>query len=123
MSHYVSIQFCSPVGASPVGLDASGGLVVTGGDAGESEPTVVTFVGDLVGEGAGRIVGSLRGCRGAGVIRAGLERSPNVADALRPVVKGSGAVLRGGMMEAREVRPGRGERTPIGGIALGMPPI
>ena len=74
-------------------------VAVWGGDAG---PTVVTFVGNLVGETVGCFGGSRRDWSGAGVILAGLARSPR-AVVLRPVENGSGAILRGGILEAGEV--------------------
>lgn len=103
-------------------MDVSGGLVVSLGAGGERGPTVVTLVGDLVGEGLGPVDGSRTVWRGAGVIRAGLFPKV-VGDTLRPVANGSGAILRGGMLDAGDVRVGNGERMPIGGSALGRDPI
>lgn len=117
-------QLSSPTGGSPEpSVDVSGGLVVSlGGGGGERGPTVVTLVGDLVGEGLGPVEGSRMVWRGAGVIRAGLFPKV-VGDTLRPVAKGSGATLRGGILDAGDVRVGNGERMPIGGSALGKNPI
>ena len=77
-------------GDASVGLAGDGdalGSLAPGGDTGESGPTVLIPPG-LVEDILSLVGGKLRG---AGVILAGVE-SP--AAEVRPVVKGSGAILR-----------------------------
>ena len=64
------------------------GSLAPGGNTGESGPMVLTPPGDLVEDRLSRGGGKLRG---AGVILAGL---PSPVVPVRPVVKGSGAILR-----------------------------
>ena len=102
--------------------DASGGLaadgnvlgsLAPGGDTGESGPTVLTPPGGLMDDRLSRGGGKLRG---AGVILAWLPR-PVVP--VRPVVKGSGAILRRGMLVVGDVRLGSGVRILIAGSGFG----
>ena len=97
--------------------DVSGGFVA-GGDPGERGPTVVTFPGGL--DTLSRLGGN---CRGAGVIWAGLVTPARPAVELRPVVKGSGAIRRGGILEVGEVRPGSVVRLLMAGSGFGGLPI
>ena len=132
----------SVVESSLPGSDASGGFVVAAGDGLDGDlsccvaagvgvvracgPTVVTIVGDFVGERLGRVGGNLTGWRGAGVILAGPETPPRVEDGVTPVspvVKGSGAILRGGMLEMGDVRLGREVRLLIAGRDFSELPI